>query len=84
MRRQGPMALMMGDVHEIIADQNFIKAYRDLLLTFAPKSIRVFLEDPIDNSSSNRHEADKYSALIRRYQSGELDIEKRIRRRRAV
>lgn len=75
---QNPQALVMGDVHEVIADQSFLRAYRELLEGFEPRSIRVFVEDPIDNFASNRHEQDKPSILIKKFEAGELDIAKEL------
>lgn len=77
-QEQNPEALFMGDIHEICADQSFLLAYANLLKRFLPRSISVFLEDPIDNASSNRHEVEKLSILIRKFISGELNMSKEL------
>jgi hypothetical protein len=76
--RQNPQGLFMGDIHEILADQRFLKAYREFLLGFEEHSISVFVEDPIDNMSSNHHEFDRLGLLMKRFVSGELDISKEL------
>jgi hypothetical protein len=76
--RQSPSALFMGDVHEILADQGFLRAYRELLEGFDPRSVRVFVEDPIDNFAANRHELEKISILIKKFENGELNIAKEL------
>lgn len=69
-----PDALIPGDLHEAKIDQTLLRAYKDILTGFSPRSVRLFAHDPIDNGSINHHESGKIGALIRKFKSGELSV----------
>jgi len=70
--RQEPMALVMGDLHDRVADQRMLLSYRALLEQF-PKLRDIYVHDPIDGGSHNHWEDEQTSLLIRKFESGELD-----------
>jgi hypothetical protein len=70
--RQEPVALVVGDLHDWVADQRMLLSYRDILARF--ESLRdVYIHDPIDGFSHNHHEAAQYSLLMQKYRLGSLD-----------
>ncbi len=71
--------LTLGDLHEYFTDQNFLKHIVQLLKD-QPNLEEIIIHDPIDGTSTNRHEADRIKTLRKRFKSGELDYHREMMR----
>lgn len=70
-----PQALIVGDLHDYVADQRMISHYRNILQRF-PSLRDVYIHDPIDGFSHNHHERERTTLLISKFRKGELDYHK--------
>ena len=71
-----PQVLVMGDIHEYVADQGMMRIYREILKRF-PGLRSVIPHDKLDGTSHNRHEFSKQmlGVLIDKFRNGELDLQ---------
>jgi hypothetical protein len=70
-----PSALIVGDLHDWVADQRMLQNYRSVLERF-PALRDVYIHDPIDGFSHNHHEDKRFGLLIQKFNRGELDFHK--------
>jgi len=73
-RKENPIAMEVGDVHEIVAHQDVMRHHIDFI---TENEIRyVITNDVRDGASHNRHEEKNQNLLIKKLKSGELDMHK--------
>jgi hypothetical protein len=70
--KQDPIAIILGDWHDWNTDQQLAQAIRNVILRF-PGLRDVYLHDPIDGYSHNRHEREMITVLMKKFVNGDLD-----------